>query len=75
VIRLEDGSSVFLEPIWSDEAIRPDVEIEEYEGELARAVGVIHERCPAHPDGAASIISPCLSPVESVNGVSTESSD
>jgi hypothetical protein len=65
-IRLEDGVDVFLEPTWSDAALRPADEIERSDGKRVRAVGVVHARAPEPPEPVAAIVSPCVAPVEAV---------
>jgi hypothetical protein len=66
-VRLEDGEDVFLEPTWSDDALRPADEIERLDGKRVRAAGVVHAEAPEPPEPVAAIISPCLHPVESVD--------
>jgi hypothetical protein len=55
---------VFLEPMWSDDALRPAGELERLDGKRARAAGVVH--APA-PEPVAAIVSPCVHPVEAVD--------
>jgi hypothetical protein len=65
-VMLEDGTEVTLEPVWAEEAIRPRAEIERCEGHRVRVVGTVHEEAPDPPEPAASLIGPCIRPVEAV---------
>jgi hypothetical protein len=65
-VRLDDGVDVFLEPVWADAALRPAEEIERCEGRQVRARGVLHARAPEPPEPVATIVSPCVTPVEAV---------
>lgn len=66
VVELLDGQYVFLEPTWSEAAIRTEGEREQFVGTEVEAVGILHRFCPTPPTPAAAIISPCLTPVERV---------
>lgn len=67
LLELADGHVVFVEPPWSDDAIRPTREIDEYEGQLVELRGTLHHRCPGPPaPAAAAIISPCVTGVASL---------
>ncbi len=66
-VRLEDGIDVFLEPTWSEQALRPAEEIERCDGKRVRASGVVHAQAPEPPEPVAAIVSPCLHPVEAVD--------
>jgi hypothetical protein len=65
-VMLDDGTEVTLEPVWAEEAIRPAEEIERYDGERVRVTGIVHEQAPEPPEPAASLMSPCVHPVEAV---------
>lgn len=63
---LDDGTEVTLEPVWAAEAIRPAEEIERFDGQRVRVTGVVHEQAPEPPEPTASLMSPCVHPVEAV---------
>ena len=66
-LELADEHVVFVEPPWSDDAIRPSDEIGELEGKLVELRGTLHHRCPGPPGPpAAAIISPCVTEVTAV---------
>jgi hypothetical protein len=65
-VELDGGARVFLEPTWSDDAVRPAEEIERCDGRRVRATGVVHARAPEPPEPVAAIIDPCVHPVEAV---------
>ncbi len=65
-VRLADGGEVWLEPSWSDAAIRPAEERERFTGREVEVVGLLHAEAPEAPEPVAQIVSPCLSPVEEV---------
>ena len=67
LLELADEHVVFVEPPWSDEAIRPSSEIAEYEGQIVELRGTLHHRCPGPPPPAgAAIIAPCVTNVSAV---------
>jgi hypothetical protein len=66
-VQLEDGIDVFLEPTWSDDALRPAEEIARCDGRQVRAVGTVWSSAPEPPEPVAAIVSPCLHPVEAVD--------
>jgi hypothetical protein len=70
-VELDGGGRVFLEPTWSEEALRPAEEIERCDGRRVRASGVVHARAPEPPEPVAAIIDPCLHPVEAVELVAS----
>jgi hypothetical protein len=63
---LEDGIEVMLEPMWAPEAIRPQDELASCEGRTVRVIGVIRAKSPKPPQPQATIVGPCVHPVESV---------
>lgn len=60
---LTDGTEVFLEPLYADEATRPAEELARYDGAQVRARGTIHKIMPAVGE---SPIAPCLAGVQDV---------
>lgn len=60
---LTDGRKVFLEPTWSDNALRPDAERDRWRGQTVRVHGTLHARMPEPEIPVASLTAPCLSPV------------
>jgi hypothetical protein len=67
-IQLDDALGPFLEPFWSQRAIRPASEIAQYLGQRVRVVGVYHAhmpRNPADPPQASAMGGPCIE-VESI---------
>lgn len=65
-IELADGRRVYLFPTWRDESRRPLDEATRLEGRAVVAVGTIWRRAPEDPEGGASLIDPCLDPVEAI---------
>lgn len=49
-IELEEGVGPFLEPYWSQLAIRPQSEIEQYLGKCVCVIGLYHKSMPHNPD-------------------------
>jgi hypothetical protein len=66
-VALENGALVLLEPPWSRVGQRPEAERTEWEGRTVEAVGVLHQRCPEPREPVATLINPCLSPVERIS--------
>ena len=65
-LTLEDGTLVTLEPAWSDAALRPADEIERCDGKTVVVTGTLHAQAPEPEEPIATIVSTCVSPVESV---------
>ena len=65
-VKLSDDHRLFIEPTWSEHAIRSRDEIRRHEGQQVTVVGTLHNRCPTPPQPAAAIISPCLVNVTSL---------
>jgi len=65
-VMLDDGTEVILEPVWSEDAIRPADEISRCDGHRVRVTGTAHEQAREPPEPMASLMSPCISPVEKV---------
>jgi hypothetical protein len=65
-LTLADGTLVTLEPIWSDAARRPAEEIERWDGQEVVVRGLLHAEAPEPPEPQATIVSPCVSPVEAI---------
>lgn len=66
-LRLRDGTTVTLEPAWTPQAIRGADERKRLTGKQVEAVGLLWAEAPEPPEPVASIVSPCLSPVESID--------
>jgi hypothetical protein len=65
-VMLDDGTEVTLEPVWAEQAIRPAEEISRCDGHRVRVTGTAHEQAPEPPEPTASLVSPCISPVDAV---------
>jgi hypothetical protein len=65
-VTLEDGTLVTLEPVWSEAALRPAEEIERCDGKSVVVRGTLHAQAPEPDEPVATIVSPCVSPVLSV---------
>ena len=63
---LADGRTVYLEPMWSDQALRSEPEREAWRDRPVRVTGTLHARMPEPEVPVASIQAPCLSPVTSI---------
>lgn len=66
-LTLEDEPGPFLEPYWSERALRTSEEIARFDGRLVHVRGTFHSVQPSPSDPrAASMGGPCLEEVESV---------
>lgn len=63
---LSDGRSVYLEPIWSNKALRPETERQTWRDQPVRVTGTLHARMPEPEVPVASLVAPCLSPVTTI---------
>ena len=63
---LEDGRKVFLEPVWSPDALRPDPERAQLTGVAVAVTGTLHATMPEPEVPVASLTAACLSPVATV---------
>jgi len=62
-IVLGDGIGPFLDPFWSNRAIRPQSEIDQYLGKRVRVTGRYHKDMPHNPDDpdfASAMGGPCI---------------
>lgn len=62
-IELDDGLGPFLEPFWSQRAIRPRAEIAQHLGKRVRVTGLYHKDMPRNPDDppyASAMGGPCI---------------
>jgi hypothetical protein len=62
-LELEDGLGPFLEPYWSEHAVRSPAEIDRYLGRRVRVVGTYHGEMPKHPTDppyASAMGGPCV---------------
>jgi hypothetical protein len=67
-IELSDGHGPFLDPFWSESAIRDQAEIDRYLGRRVRVVGIYHNDMPRNPNDppyASAMGGPCIE-VESI---------
>lgn len=64
-VQLQDEHLLYIEPTWSDAAIRPPNEIEAFEGQRVLVRGMLHDH-PTPPEPMAAMISPCLTDVVEV---------
>ncbi len=58
-----EGGQVFIEPTWSEAAIRPDVE-QALAGSPVRVGGRLHMKMPQPPEPIAMVSVPCVSQAE-----------
>ncbi len=65
VVRLSDGTAVYLDAPWTEGAIRSHEERIEFNGKYVKARGTLHPECPAAPSGSRPVA--CLSPVGSIS--------
>ena len=63
---LSDGRRVYLEPSWSETALRPAAERSALRDRPVRATGTLHARMPEPEVPVASLTAPCLSSVTSL---------
>ena len=66
---LDDGIGPFLDPFWSDRAVRPQSEIDACLGKRVRVTGRYHKDMPQNPDDpdfASAMGGPCIE-VETVD--------
>jgi hypothetical protein len=68
-LRLRDETLVALEPMWSEEAIRPLDERQALAGRLVEAIGTVHARTPEPPDPVAFTTGPCVGSIERIEAV------
>ena len=64
---LADRTAVFLYPTWHPSAIRPAEEIARYNHKKVVVVGKMVPEAPESPQGAASIIEPCMLTIDSID--------
>jgi len=65
-IILADRAKVFLHPAWHPNAIRPAEEIARYNHKKVVVVGKMVPEAPESPEGAASLIAPCMLTIDSI---------
>ncbi|MGH9674009.1 MAG: hypothetical protein ACRD44_12580 [Bryobacteraceae bacterium] len=65
-IILSDGTSIMLEPSWSEAAIRPEAERKAFAGRRVLVTGTVHMSAPKPAASVNYLVGPCISPVESV---------
>jgi len=63
---LDDGRKVFLEPIWSPDALRPDDERARLTGQPVAVTGTLHATMPEPEVPVATLTAACLTPVTAV---------
>lgn len=63
LIRLEDGTAVYLEALDSRKSRRRETELTRFNGRRVYVYGIAHKRMPSR---AASLIAPCLSDISEV---------
>ena len=68
LIQLEDGTGVMLYPIWHQESIRPQVEIDAFDGKLVTVTGWIYLTAPnmSKQQPAQNLMLPCLMDIEEI---------
>lgn len=66
VVRLDDDTLVTLEPMWKPEAIRPPDEIARFDGQRVGVRGTVLASAPEPDEPSASIVGPCVSPVDTI---------
>jgi hypothetical protein len=69
VIQLEDGSVVMLYPIWHPESIRPQTEIEAFDGKLVTVTGRVFLEAPnvSEQQPAQNLMLPCLMDIAEIS--------
>lgn len=65
-LRLRDDTRVAIEPMWSEEAIRPIDERQALAGHLVEAIGTVRARTPEPPEPVAFVTGPCLQSIEHI---------
>lgn len=63
VLKLEDGTRVYLEPLNSSKSQRPIGELECFDSKKVRVQGVLHAQMPSE---GQSLIAPCIAEVEEI---------
>lgn len=63
---LSDGERVYLEPSWSDAAIRSAAEQASFDGQRVELTGIVHRDVPPPPQDVNYILGACISPVEHI---------
>lgn len=63
---LEDGRKIFVEPVWSDDAIRSEKERAELDGKPVAAHGVLHATMPEPEIPVAMPTAACLSAITAI---------
>ena len=65
-IVLDDGTEVLLYPVWHSEARRPADEITRFDKQRVVVVGTVYPEAPNGSGGAANLLLPCVTEVESI---------
>ncbi len=65
-IKLADGATVSLLPVWDPDALRPEAEAAAFRDTQVEAVGILRATAPAEPHGGASPIGPALTKIEAL---------
>jgi hypothetical protein len=65
-IRLDDGTDVYLEPIWSKSALRGARERRRFDGRRVAVTGVPLARMPEPAEPVAHLVGPCITGVERI---------
>ena len=63
---LDDGAAVYMEPSWSEVALRSSEERSQFEGRRVVVTGVVWAEMPEPPEPLAHVLGPCVSPVEKI---------
>ena len=69
LLRLVDGTRVYLEPLDSKKSRRPRAELDQFNGQRVHVAGIAHKQMPAR---GAGLIAPCLSEISEIRKVGPE---
>jgi hypothetical protein len=65
-IKLSDGTSISFLPVWHDDALRPQAELDRLRDQPVEVVGTVFKRAPVDPRGGASPIGPAVLAVKAL---------
>ncbi len=69
VLRLSDGTRVYLEALDSRRSRRPQAELDQFNGRQVYVAGIAHQQMPAR---GAGLIAPCLSEISEIREIGSE---
>ena len=65
-VTLDDGTDVYLEPVWSSVALRASSERRQFNGRRVAVTGIVFSEMPQPPEPVAHPIAPCVSNIERI---------